>query len=72
MRLKAATKRRTLRVWHEPENGYWADLRPGLRCIAADTHTCHEETLTGLEQAVAWAGQCQCDDCKKAKQPRTK
>jgi hypothetical protein len=65
MKVKATTKRRTLRVWHEPENGYWADLRPGLRCIFADTHTCHEDTLTELEAAVAAASQCQCDDCQK-------
>ena len=65
MRLKATTKRRTIRVWHEPESGYWADLKPGLRCILADTHTCHEETLAGLEDAVRCASRCQCDECQK-------
>jgi len=62
-RLKAATKRRTVQVWHEPENGYWADLKPGLRCTLADTHTCHEDTLAQLETAVALAQPCQCEEC---------
>jgi hypothetical protein len=63
VKLKAATKKRTVKVWCEPENGFWADLKPGLRCIAADTHTCHEDTLDQLEMAVAWAEPCRCDDC---------
>ena len=60
--MNAITKKRIVKLWHEP-TGYWAELRRGLRCVAADTHTCHEDTLPDLERAVARATVCNCDDC---------
>lgn len=64
MKLSEATKNRTVKAWREA-SGYWADLKAGLRCSAADTHTCREDTLPELEEAVARAKACECDDCTR-------
>jgi hypothetical protein len=46
-------------------NGIWAYLRTGWRCIASDTHACHEWTVEALAGAVRRAEPCPCPDCLK-------
>lgn len=45
-------------------NGVWAYLKPGWRCIRADSHACHEETVDELANAVRMAVKCECPECK--------
>lgn len=65
----AARLRRSRRVESindEGTNGIWAYLRPGWRCPAADTHSCHEWSWEELERAVRLAVPCRCDECLKS------
>jgi hypothetical protein len=52
-------------VWDEGENGKWAVLKPGLRCVFSDCHTCHEHTWKRLLEAVRSARPCDpdCPEC---------
>ena len=46
------THSRVAKVWHEPENGWFAELRPGWKCAGTDCGTCREDTPTKLLAAV--------------------
>ena len=46
-------------------NGIWAYLAPGWRCVASDTHACHEWSVEALGTAVRRAESCPCPDCLK-------
>ena len=46
-------------------NGIWAYLAPGWRCIASDSHACHEWNTEALGRAVRWAEPCPCPECLK-------
>lgn len=61
-RIKAHPK--VQEYWHETENGHWASLKPGWRCIYADAHSCREDTLTDLLRAVRDSEPCDCNECK--------
>lgn len=52
-------------VHEEPGNGIWAYLKPGWRCTLADSHSCHEDTVEALAQAVRFAEPCRCETCRK-------
>lgn len=52
---KVKQHRNVLQVWHEPENGWFAALKPGLECSLSGAPTCREDTLSDLLYAVRHA-----------------
>lgn len=67
---RVAAVRDERRSEHETDgNGIWADLKPGWRCPANDTHACHEWTIDDLYAAVLRAVPCGCGSCRLVRVP---
>lgn len=55
---------KVLKIVDEGEvDGYWAELKKGWVCESSGYHSCHEDTLEALAEAIDGAQECDCEEC---------
>jgi len=54
---------RVANAYHEPDNGFWIELKPGWTADPRDAHDIHEDTVADALADFRNIVPCDCADC---------
>lgn len=53
--------------YHETDNGFWIELKPGWTADPRDAHDIHEDTVADALSEFRDVVPCDCESCKAGK-----